>query len=131
MLILLTLLGRIADELSTLPGPTPTSDPEHPMQECRSCGSDLVNIAWHHQWNADAWLCVLRCGACGHERAGLFPHDECVAYEEHLNAGVQAIEEELETVVRERELDEMRRELDTFVGALRAGAIAPEDFDRR
>jgi hypothetical protein len=102
-----------------------------PMHVCVACGSGLVNPMRWHQWGDDCWLAVLRCGECGHERAGLFPADLCGYYQYRLDAEAKAVRESLEALRDEREREELEQLATDFIAALHADDVRPEDFARR
>jgi hypothetical protein len=66
----------------------------------------------------------LRCPECEHRHEGVYRQSVVDAYDEFLNDSSDELAASYRRLVRENLSDELER----FAGALRAGAILPEDF---
>jgi hypothetical protein len=103
----------------------------HPMHVCVVCRANAVTPLHTQVWDDDRWLVVLRCGACGHERTGLFAHATCLVYEGHLDASAHLIRRSLKAAEAERERSEMAEGAERFIEALKADIVGPDDFAER
>jgi hypothetical protein len=72
------------------------------------------------------WLIHLRCGACGAWREVVVTNAEASAFDIVLDEQCAEITRALRRIDRE----EMRAEVDAFVGALDRDLIDPSDFGR-
>jgi hypothetical protein len=91
---------------------------------CVACACKLAEpIAWESA-GVERWRVALRCPNCSHTSEGVFSQ-ECVdRFDEQLDDGTAALVSDLKRLERANLADEAER----FIGALRAGAILPEDF---
>ena len=91
---------------------------------CTSCPSELVYpVAWEEDART-SWRVVLRCPECEQLREGVFTQAAVDAFDEHLDAGTDALAADLRSLTRANMADELAR----FAAALHADAILPEDF---
>jgi DNA-directed RNA polymerase subunit RPC12/RpoP len=97
---------------------------EHGLHVCARCDSELVQPEWWEETAGGSWRVGLRCPDCEHRRQGLYSQGVVDAYDEQLNEGSDALATAYRRMVRDNLVAEMER----FAGALRAGAILPEDF---
>jgi hypothetical protein len=72
----------------------------------------------------DGWSVLLRCPECEVYQSGVFAQAEVDAYDAELDRG-DAL---LRVAYMKLSAENMAVEVDTFVTALRADAILPEDF---
>ena len=102
--------------------PAAAKDPS--LHVCRGCPSKLVYpVAWEEA-GPTSWRVSLRCPECEQVREGVFPQEAVDAFDEHLDAGSDALAADLRRLTRANMADELAR----FAGALQADAILPEDF---
>ncbi|HEU0019342.1 MAG TPA: hypothetical protein VFQ14_03525 [Thermoleophilaceae bacterium] len=94
------------------------------LHVCARCGSPLVQPEWWEETDGGSWRVGLRCPDCEHCREGIYSQGVVDAYDEQLNEG----SDELATAYRRMVRDNLVAEMERFAGALRAGAILPEDF---
>ena len=91
---------------------------------CERCASDLVEPV---EWTAagpERWRVALSCPNCDYWTEGVFSQ-ECVdRFDERLDDGTAILVAELKRLQQANMADDVER----FIGALRAGAILPEDF---
>ena len=99
-------------------------DAERGLHVCECCASDLVQPQWWEETPERAWRVELRCPDCEHRREGVFPQSVVDVFDERLNEGSDALASSYRRLMRDNLVEEMER----FAGALRAGAILPEDF---
>jgi uncharacterized protein with PIN domain len=95
------------------------------LHVCPECSSDLVQpVAWEQTASHTEWRLWRRCPEC--EWRGEDVHRESAIddYDEHLDFGTR----ELAEVLRELERSNMEQVVKTFVAALEADLIGPEDF---
>jgi hypothetical protein len=91
---------------------------------CDRCSSDLVEPVEWAAAGPERWRVALSCPNCGHWTEGVFSQ-ECVdRFDERLDDGTAVLVEELKRLRQANMADDVER----FIGALRAGAILPEDF---
>jgi hypothetical protein len=91
---------------------------------CPECDRDLVYpIALTHVSETHCEV-LLRCPNCEWTRRDLFEHAALERLDEQLDAGMEALERDLERLERANLEDAIER----FAHALRADAILPEDF---
>jgi hypothetical protein len=101
--------------------------PAEPLQElhvCQGCDSQLVYPVEWEEAGPDNWSVLLHCPNCDLHREGVFCQDTVEAFDEELDRGADLLAGDYKRLMRAN----MAEELDRFVGALNAGAIAPEDF---
>jgi hypothetical protein len=94
------------------------------LHVCAECGSDLV---YPLDWAPAAerrWSVVRRCPDCEWRGQGVYGQDAVDRFDEHLDAGSQAIMDDLTMLTHANMSDEIER----FVGAIDADLILPEDF---
>jgi len=103
--------------------PTPVGY-EHGLHICARCCSELVQPEWWEETAAGTWQVGLRCPDCEHRGEGVFAQSVVDAFDEQLNEGSDALATAYRRLVREN----LAAEMECFAGALRAGAILPEDF---
>jgi hypothetical protein len=97
--------------------------PTRGLHVCERCDSELVQPEWWEETDG-GWQVGLRCPECEHRREGVFAQPAVDAFDERLNKGSDA----LTTAYRRAVRDNLVAEMERFSGALRAGAILPEDF---
>ncbi|HET7171466.1 MAG TPA: hypothetical protein VFI18_07510 [Gaiellales bacterium] len=105
----------------------PADDPKARLRQieiCPECDSDRVHpVDWHevdeHHWRLD-----VRCPDCRWMGSDVFAQDEVERYDDLLNAGTDALIEELERITRENMADHLER----FLRALEDDGIMPIDF---
>jgi hypothetical protein len=100
------------------------ADRDDALHVCASCDSSLVQPEWWEETTGGAWRVQLRCPNCELRREGVYPQGIVDAFDEQLNEG----SDELTVLYRRLVRDNLVAEMDRFAGALRAGAILPEDF---
>ena len=106
-------------------GRDPAVEREGSLHVCERCPSELVYpVAWEEERTAGSWRVVLRCPDCEHIREDVFGQDAVDAFDEHLDAGTDALAADLRRLTRANMADELAR----FAAALSADAILPEDF---
>jgi len=94
------------------------------LHVCEGCSSTLVQPQWWEETPGGSWRVELRCPECEHRREGVFGQSVVDDFDERLNEGSDALATSYRRLVRDNLVAEMER----FAGALRAGAILPEDF---
>ena len=97
---------------------------EDDLHLCPRCNSDLVQPEWWDEAPTGEWQVGLRCPECEHRHEGVYRQAVVDAYDEFLNESSDELAASYRRLVRENLSDELER----FAGALRAGAILPEDF---
>jgi hypothetical protein len=106
-------------------GAPATVDGQQGLHLCVRCDSALVQPEWWEEaTGGGAWRVSLRCPDCELRREGVFAQRIVDDYDERLNDGSDALATAYRRLVRDNLVAEMER----FSGALRAGAILPEDF---
>jgi hypothetical protein len=91
---------------------------------CERCSSELVEPVEWEAAGAERWRVALDCPDCGYWTEGVFSQ-ECVdRFDERLDEGTAVLVEELKRLQQVN----MAEDVERFIGALRAGAILPEDF---
>jgi ribosomal protein S27E len=91
---------------------------------CEQCSSELVEPT---AWEADGeecWRVALRCPNCEHTTDGVFTQACVDRFDMRLDDGTAALVTDLKRLEHANMIDDVER----FIGALRSGAIAPEDF---
>lgn len=91
---------------------------------CPNCSSSLVQPVEWEPAERDSWFVLLRCPECEVFQAGLHSQPELDAYDEELDRG----DAQLRVAYMQIASENMAAEIETFSGALEAGAILPEDF---
>lgn len=96
------------------------------LEYCPACKQPYAcPVEWETS-GPDHWLIQLRCGACGEWRETLATNERAKDFDLVLDRQCGQIERALRRI----ELDEMRAELDAFVGALEHDLIDASDFER-
>jgi hypothetical protein len=91
---------------------------------CEMCASELVEPVEWSSAGPERWRVGLRCPNCEHWTEGVFTQ-ECVdRFDERLDEGTSVLVEDLKRL----EQANMREDVARFIGALKSGAILPEDF---
>lgn len=91
---------------------------------CGACGESFVcPVTWSEQGPADWWL-LLRCGSCGASREVIASNAAVAAYDNHLDEGMQEINEAAERLAREA----LAAEADTLGTALDMDLLGADDF---
>ena len=111
-----------AGEPFTRVRPVPPQDRD--LCLCEACGSDLVEPTAWESAGPERWRVALRCPNCEHISEGVFSQSCVDRYDERLDDGTAALVGDLKELERANMADDVER----FIGALQAGAIAPEDF---
>lgn len=113
------------------PAPGGDASPGHPVAEpyqelhvCPLCDSELVYPVTWEEAGPENWAVLLHCPSCEAYREGVFSQENVEAFDEELDRGTEALTRDYERLARAN----MAEEIERFVGALRAGAILPEDF---
>jgi hypothetical protein len=91
---------------------------------CPACGRDLVYPVEWGPVSATHYQVHLRCPNCEWTATGRFGLVALDRFDEELDRATAIIERDLERLERANLEDDLER----FAGALRAGAILPEDF---
>ncbi len=94
------------------------------LHVCVGCESALVQPEWWEETPERSWRVELRCPECELRREGVFSQHVVDLFDERLNEASDALAGSYRRMVRDNLVDELER----FAGALRAGAILPEDF---
>jgi antirestriction protein len=94
------------------------------LEECRSCGGDMVSPIEWHAVDAERWSLYLRCGQCGASRDAVASNAEVAEFEGALNAHQSA----MERAAAELSALRMSDDVECFVEALRRDLIDAEDF---
>ena len=114
---------------SGLEGTERTREPQpaEPYQElhvCLECESRLVYPMEWEEAGPENWTVLLHCPNCDLFREGVFCQDTVEAFDEELDRGVEQLASDYRRLMRAN----MAEEIERFIGAVHAGAIAPEDF---
>lgn len=105
-------------------GHAPVLDPDLDLHVCRGCGSKLAYPTAWAEAGDDCWSVEIRCPECELMREGTFAQDVVELFDTILDDGTEALTADYRRLVRANMADEV----DRFAGALRAGAVLPEDF---
>jgi len=97
---------------------------ERDLHTCEKCESDLVYPTTWEEADESHWQVSLRCPNCEHFDQGVFTQDECDRFDDHLEAGTDALTRDFKRLMAAN----MAEEIDRFVVALDADAIQPMDF---
>jgi hypothetical protein len=112
-------------ELMDAPAPVaPQAEPHQELHICLDCHSNLVYPVEWEESGADNWSVLLHCPNCELYREGLFTQETVEAFDEELDRGSDALARDYKRLMRAN----MAEEIETFVRALEADAILPEDF---
>ena len=91
---------------------------------CEQCGRDLVEPVNWASAGPERWRVALSCPNCDYWTEDVFSQ-ECVdRFDERLDDGMALLLDDLKRLQHANMTDDVER----FIGALRAGAILPEDF---
>ena len=102
----------------------PMPDADRDLCTCEACGRDLVEpLEWEAAGPA-LWHVTLYCPNCERTSAGVFSQDCVDRLDEGLDNATSAIVADLKRLEQAR----MTEDVERFIGALRVGAILPEDF---
>ena len=103
--------------------PAPAHE-DRDLSVCECCASDLVEPVDWAAAGPERWRVTLSCPNCDHWSEGVFSQ-ECVdRFDERLDEGTEILVADLKRL----EQANMADDAEQFIGALRAGAILPEDF---
>ena len=106
------------------PAATTQTQPADDLTLCPCCARDLV---YPLDWAAagpNRWAVTLRCPECEWHGGGVYEQDVIDRFDEALDDGTQSVVDDLELLTRSN----MQEQIDTFVAALEANLILPEDF---
>jgi hypothetical protein len=115
------------DQVDRAPGASETTQPqreERDLHTCEKCESGLVYPTTWEEADESHWQVSLRCPNCEHSDQGIFTQDECDRFDDHLEAGTDALTRDFKRLMAAN----MAEEIDRFVAALDADAIQPMDF---
>lgn len=119
--------GRTIEVVSFEDAPAARREEPGPAEDlcrCIHCESPLVQpVSWEEQAR-ETWRVLLRCPECETWRDDDFDQATVEAFDEALDAGTDALTADYRKLCRANMADE----IDSFVAAVDAGAIAPEDF---
>ena len=107
--------------------PAPSKAPvegERELHRCINCESHLVYPVHWEEADTSSWHVTLRCPDCEWTEAGVFPQEQCDRFDDHLEAGTDALSRDYKRLVTAN----MSEEIDRFAAALRVDAILPSDF---
>jgi hypothetical protein len=110
--------------------PAASNETTHPQRTerelhlCERCESDLVYPTTWEEADEKHWSVSLRCPNCEHFEQGVYSQDECDRFDDHLEAGTDALTRDFKRLMAAN----MAEEIDRFVAALDADAIQPMDF---
>lgn len=119
--------GRTIEVVSFDDGATRRPDVDAPVENlchCLRCDSPLVQPVSWEEAEEGTWRVMLRCPECETWRDERFDQATVEAFDEALDAGTDALTADYRSLCRANMADE----IDRFVAAVDAGAIAPEDF---
>src|SRR3954452_15275858 len=95
------------------------------LHVCPECSSHLVQPACREQTHREShWRIWRRCPECEWAADGIHGEREIDEYDEQLDFGTRELAEELRTLGRSH----MEQIVETFVAALEADLIGPDDF---
>ena len=97
---------------------------ERDLHVCEHCESELVYPTTWEEADEAHWQVSLRCPNCEHFEQGVYSQDECDRFDDHLEAGTDALTRDFKRLMAAN----MAEEIDRFVAALDADAIQPMDF---
>lgn len=119
--------GRTIEVVSFQDSEPPQREVHAPVEdlcECIRCGSRLVQPVSWEEAGEQAWQVMLRCPECETRRDERFDQATVEAFDEALDVGTDELTADYRSLCRAN----MAAEIDRFVAAVDAGAIAPEDF---
>jgi hypothetical protein len=102
----------------------PPAAPEHGLENCPDCSSDLVYPTDWHEALSGNWELELRCPECEWCDRAEYDQSTVERYDGALNDATDQLIDSLETLTREN----MEAEIERFVKALSADHIVPFDF---
>jgi hypothetical protein len=102
----------------------PPAETDQELHVCLECTSDLVYPVQWEESGPENWNVLLHCPNCDVYREGIFTQETVEVFDEELDRGADALARDYKRLMRAN----MAEEIDTFVGALHAEAILPEDF---
>jgi hypothetical protein len=117
-------VDRSSDHEAAPSEATQTQRTERDLHLCERCESDLVYPTTWEEADENHWQVSLRCPNCEHFEQGIFSQDECDRFDDHLEAGTDALTRDFKRLMAAN----MAEEIDRFVAALDADAIQPMDF---
>jgi hypothetical protein len=94
------------------------------IELCPECDSDRVHPVDWHEVDERHWRLDVRCPDCRWMGSDVFAQDEVERYDDLLNAGTDALIDELERITRQNMADHLER----FIRALEDDGIMPIDF---
>jgi hypothetical protein len=94
------------------------------LHVCPSCESSLVYPTDWEPAESTRWRVELRCPDCEWSGGGIYDQDTVDRFDEELDRGTESVLEDLQAMTRAN----MEEQIDTFVTALQADLILPEDF---
>jgi hypothetical protein len=102
----------------------PAAEAVQDLHVCVECDSELVYPVQWEEAGPENWSVLLHCPNCDVFREGVFTQDNVELFDEELDRGADALARDYKRLMRANMADEIER----FAGALRVGAILPEDF---
>ena len=102
----------------------PVAEPRQELQLCIECASGLVYPVQWDEAGTENWNVLLHCPNCDVYREGIFCQDTVELFDEELDRGADALARDYKRLVRAN----MAEEIESFIGALAAEAVLPEDF---
>jgi predicted amidophosphoribosyltransferase len=96
----------------------------HDLHICPDCDRDLVYPVDWRQISRTDWEVLRRCPNCEWTDLGVHDQASVDRYDEVLDEGMHVIEHQL----RRLQAQTMQHDVETFLAALEADAILPEDF---
>ena len=97
---------------STARRPAPTAPQEREERElhvCEQCESDLVYPTEWEEADERHWQVALRCPNCEHRESGIFSQDECDRFDDHLEAGTEALTRDFKRLMAANMAEEIDR----------------------
>jgi len=102
----------------------PPAEPHQDLHVCIECSSGLVYPVQWEESGSENWSVLLHCPNCDVYREGIFTQDTVEVFDEELDRGADALARDYKRLMHAN----MAEEIERFAGALRTGAILPEDF---
>ena len=102
----------------------PPAEADQDLNVCIDCSSELVYPVQWEESGPENWSVLLHCPNCDVYREGIFTQDTVESFDEEIDRGADALARDYKRLMRAN----MAEEIERFVGALKAGAIIPEDF---
>jgi hypothetical protein len=103
----------------------PQSQSKTQLHVCPECSSALVQpVAWEQVASSTEWRLWRRCPECEWNGDDVHREASIDEYDEQLDFGTRELAEELRALERAN----MEEAVDSFIGALQADLILPEDF---